>query len=987
MSLVRFSYACGMLAMCTFWGAAQTPPADSYEGQTVTRIVFDPPQQPLSFKDLNPDLAVHRGTPYHASDVRATIKRLYSTGRYQDIQVQLMPGAGGLELKFVTVNRWFIGHVGVEGKLPEPPNSGQLVNASRLELGRPFDIEQVKSGEDSMKKLLVANGYYEATIQHRLDYDDSAQQINVTFLLSAGQRARFAEPDLKGNLDLSPATIVRATRWHRFLIPGWRSVTQRNVQQGMENVRVKYRKKNRLLATVELADKKYDAQTRSVKPQLNIDAGPIVEVKTIGQKFSRKKLEANVPVFEEHAVDRDLLVEGARNLRDELQASGFFEATVDFKQSRTVNDHQEIDYEIDAGVRHRFVKLTITGNRFFKTEDIRERLFLEPKSLQFRHGRFSEAFVRRDQETIQSLYQSNGFRDVKVTHVITDDFNGREGDIAVTLDIKEGPQWIVSNLQVSGQQQLDLKSVLTTLSSAEDQPYSEFNIAADRDSILAYYFENGFPNASFEWSALPGSRVNTVNLKYQLVEGNRQYVRQVLPTGLRTTRERLVYRNILVNPGDPLSLLAMGETQRRLYDLGVFAEVNMAVQNPDGDEQHKYVLFDMEEASRYSISGGVGATLARIGGGNAQADLTNPGGSTGVSPRVEFDVSRINFLGLGHTVSLRTRYSTLERRGVFDYLAPRIFNHQNLDLSFAALYDDSHDVRTFSAQRSEFSTQLTDRLTKALTALLRYSYRRVIVGTLKIDPLLIPRLSQSDHVGMFSFNLVEDRRDDPTDAHKGRYNTLDVGYAAGLFGSQTSFARLLARNATYHRVTRKLLLAREISFGIAPAFGSSGKGPSDDDLIPLPERFFGGGGETMRGFNENQAGPRDLKTGFPLGGSALLFNKTELRFPVVGDNLGGVLFHDMGNIYSTPGAISFRVHQRNLQDFNYMVHAAGFGVRYKTPIGPVRLDLAYSINPPRFSGFKGTFNDLLLCTAANNCKTATQQISHVQFFFSIGQTF
>jgi outer membrane protein insertion porin family len=395
----------------------------------------------------------------------------------------------------------------------------------------------------------------------------------------------------------------------------------------------------------------------------------------------------------------------------------------------------------------------------------------------------------------------------------------------------------------------------------------------------------------------------------------------------------------------------------------------------------------MEEGSRYSISGGFGATLARIGGGNSQADLSNPGGATGASPRVSLDVSRINFLGLGHTVSVRTRYSTLEKRGLFDYLAPRILNQSNLDLSFDALYDDSRDVRTFSAQRAEVSTQVTDRLTKAITAFFRFSYRHVSVGKLRIDPLLIPRLSQSDRVGMFSANFVEDRRDDPTDAHKGRYDSVDLGYSSSVFGSQVSFLRLLTRNATYHRITRKLLLAREISLGIAPAFGRIQLSPTDPDPIPLPERFFSGGGETMRGFPENQAGPRDQKTGFPLGGSALLFHKTELRFPLIGDNIGGVIFHDMGNVYSTPGNISFRVHQKSLTDFDYMVHAAGFGIRYKTPIGPVRGDLAYSINPPSYNGFKGTFNDLLICTAANNCTSAHQQISHFQFFFSIGQTF
>jgi outer membrane translocation and assembly module TamA len=155
------------------------------------------------------------------------------------------------------------------------------------------------------------------------------------------------------------------------------------------------------------------------------------------------------------------------------------------------------------------------------------------------------------------------------------------------------------------------------------------------------------------------------------------------------------------------------------------------------------------------------------------------------------------------------------------------------------------------------------------------------------------------------------------------------------------------------------------------------------EYIPLPERFFGGGSTSLRGFPDNQAGPRDLVTGFPLGGRALLFHSTELRFPLVGANIEGVLFHDMGNVYSGFKNISFRVHQNNLTDFDYMVHAAGFGIRYKTPVGPVRLDLAYSINPPTFNGLKGTYQELLFNTAT----PAIQHVSHFQFFFSIGQAF
>src|SRR5260370_23799919 len=167
---------------------------------------------------------------------------------------------------------------------------------------------------------------------------------------------------------------------------------------------------------------------------------------------------------------------------------------------------------------------------------------------------------------------------------------------------------------------------------------------------------------------------------------------------------------------------------------------------------------------------------------------------------------------------------------------------------------------------------------------------------------------------------------------------------------------MLVRNATYDRLTRNLVLARQTQLGIISPF-SSPPGLTDQQSVPLPERFFGGGADSLRSFPYNQAGPRDIgqplvpggpvsqATGFPLGGNALLFNNVELRFPLVGANIGAVLFHDIGNVFSTLSPLTFRSSHRNLNDFDYMTHAVGMGIRYRTPVGPVRLDLAYSINP------------------------------------------
>ena len=969
---------------CAALAGAGPPDTKAYEGARIVDIQFSPPDQPVASDDLKRAVTLKTGTPLQMAEIRESMQKLFATGRYEDIQVDAEPAGDGVIVRFITRNSWFVGHVTVDGKVGEPPTPGQMADATRLDLGQPFHEEDLTQAERGVRRLLTADGYYENDLRPRVEYDPKTQQAHIHFVVESGPRAKYRTPVVLGNLKLAVEQIISATRWKHRFVGGWRPVTQTRTREGVENLRALYQKQDRLMASVRLKSIDYDHDTDRATPTLDVDAGPVVSIQAIGAKVSTKKLQQNVPVYEERAVDRDLLIEGQRNLRDEFQAAGYFEAEVEFKEQKLQNDRQEIDYLINLGLRHQLVRLEIQGNHYFDTSSIRERMFMTPKSFQYRRGRYSEALQRRDEESIADLYQENGFRDVKVASKVVDHYKGKAGDIAVFVIIEEGPQWFVSKLEVQGIQQPDAGKIIATLSSTEGQPFSDFSVAADRDAILAYYFTNGFPNASFEWNSKPGAQPHQVELRFVITEGRRQFVQDVLVQGLKNTRPELVSRNLRLAAGDPLSPIQMADTQRRLYDLGIFSTVDMAIQDPDGDTQRKYVVYEIDEAKKYSIAVGVGAELAQIG--SSQTSLDAPAGATGFSPRLSFDVSRLNVLGLGHTISIRTRVSNIEQRAVFTYLAPRVRNHDNLDLSFSVLYDDTRDVNTFSSKREEGSVQLSQRLSKPSNLLYRFSYRRASTSNLKIDPNLVPLLSQPVRVGILSITYIQDRRDDPTDAHKGIYNTVDIGLASKYFGSQVDFGRVLASNATYHPLGRKLVLARETTFGDIIPFNYQSRTSNVLEAIPFPERFFSGGTNSMRGFPEEQAGPRDLDTGFPVGGTALLLNKTELRFPLMGSNIGGVLFHDAGNVYSQLSNLSFRVIQRNRQDFDYMVHAVGFGIRYRTPIGPVRVDLAYSINPPRFYGCSGNINDLIAC--GNNPAFRTDHsISHFQFFFSIGQAF
>ena len=217
--------------------------------------------------------------------------------------------------------------------------------------------------------------------------------------------------------------------------------------------------------------------------------------------------------------------------------------------------------------------------------------------LQFPHGRYSENLLSRDEDSIRNLYQSNGYRDVKVTHRIDDrTLPGRKtGSVTVYINIVEGPRYLVGKLTVTGIESIDRAKILSQLSSVENQPFSEYNVALDREAILNRYFEKGFANATFEWSSKPSSEPDRFDLTYSIPEGGQEFVRQVIYTGNRHTKPQLINRMLELNPGDPLSPIEMTDTQRKLYDLGVFSRVDTAIQDPDGEAASKYVLYDLQE--------------------------------------------------------------------------------------------------------------------------------------------------------------------------------------------------------------------------------------------------------------------------------------------------------------------------------------------------------------------------------------------------------
>lgn len=977
--------------------SAQPNPLSKYQGQTVTAIDF----RGIIGSDATAlrSLVVQKtGEPLDGDKLRASIGALYATGRFATLDVEAEPGAGNtLALVFVVTENYFNGAVFVSGTPKKgDPKPHQLVAASQLDLGDLFSEDKVVTSIERMKKILADNGYYEAAIRYTLKPNPSDRQMAIDFQVTPGVLAKVGNVTIKGQAGVAPEQVRSLTK-----LKTGAPVNAEHVRRALERLRKHYQKNAHLEAQVSLVARQYHPDTDRLDYTFEVDEGPTVDITTEGDGVSKSQLKKLVPVYQENSVDDDLLNEGRRNLRDYLQTRGYFDASVEVERHPVPeNNHLNIIYVIDPGIRHKLVSVKVEGNKYFDTATIRERMGVQPASLLLPNGKFNQRLLTEDVNSIKYLYQANGFLDVKVAADLEDNYEGKKNQMQVLVKVDEGPQTLVSDVKLEGVTSFDLKELEPHLTDIKGQPFSDTNIANDRDTITYYYYNRGFPSVQFESSVAPAAgQANRMDVVYKVIEGEQVFVDRVITTGLHYTRPYVVNRQMRIQDGDPLSQTRMVASQRRLYSLGLFNEVDMAVQNPEGQDPTKNVLFNIQEAKRWTFRYGGGIEFAT---GNLPS-TSNPQGKTGVSPNGVLEITRLNLFGRDQTFTLRGRLGLLTRRGLVSYDAPRLFHRENWRIIVSGLYDNTADVNTFASTRLEGTVQVEQRFNRYLTFAYGLSFQRVSVdpNSLVIDPTFIALYSKPVFIAMPTFTMVRDKRDDAINPTKGSYNAVNMDLATSALGSQTNFGRVLLDNSTYYTFKRHWVFARRTQIGIEKPYGTNdfldlsnlppNSLPEEATQIPLPELFFAGGSNSLRGFSINQAGPRDTQTGYAIGGQGLFVNNFELRtppvlLPYVGNNLGFVFFHDMGNVFDTANHIisgMLRFHQPSIAacaapgsttpcNFSYNEQAVGVGVRYKTPVGPVRFDLGYALNPTRYP-IQET--------------DQTESLRRINVFFSIGQTF
>jgi outer membrane protein assembly complex protein YaeT len=994
-----------------------------YLGLTIDAIEFPgvAPDEAAALTALTP---LKIGQTLTRDGLHDAMKALFASGRFSDIQAEAdRAETAGVRIRFLTAANFFVGIVTANG-VSSNPSQNQLVSATRLQLGELYAQEKVDRALAGIQRVLEENGFHRAKIKISETRDEREHQIDITFHVTPGPRAVVGEVIVDGDSSYSIEEITDIAKLHSA-----DPVISSRVTRALQRIRSRYQKQDRLLAQVSLKDRTYHPARNTVDYTFQIDRGPVVEVTTGGFKLSRATLRRLVPIYEEGAVDDDLLNEGRRNIENHMQALGYFEAKAAASEHSVQGGKTlQVLYAIDPGDRHKLAAIRISGNVYFPEELIRRRMVEETAGKILSHGRYSDALLDEDVRNIKGMYQASGFRQAEVTGKLLPKYHGDPSLLAIQIEIKEGPQTRVAWVRVEGSYTLPQEQ-LPEISTAEGQGFDEPSLADDRDAILGKYFDNGFPNAAVDVSYVtvpPGpDGLPRVGVTFTIREGEQFFVNEVYMNGLHYTRAGVARRALRVHSGEPLSQQNMLESQRRLYDLGLFSEVDTAIQNPEGTESRKNVLITAREAKRYTFDYGGGIEFQT---GQPAVGTNQPLGQTGVSPRVLLGVNRINFGGRDQTLTLKGNYGRLQKRALASFDVPKLLNRDNLHFTASVFYDNTIDVSTFTSQRLEGTLRNLSVLYRQgdrdlTTFSYGFSYRRVKASNIEVSANLIPLLSTPTRVGSPNFTYIRNRRDNDLETSRGSYTSVEGGVAASYFGSEANFSRVLAKNSTYYSfgldptTGRKFVLARSTTVGVENPFGSTVLlDPTQSltqghELIPLPERFFSGGGNSHRGFGLNQAGPRDPFTGFPVGGSAVFLNNLELRFPnltvpYLQEKIGFSVFHDMGNVFARPQEMLpsiGRWHQTDRQaclqpptqaqpptqvsqcNYNYISHAIGLGVRYQTPIGPLTFDFGYNLNPPAFPSYTNiTINTV---NGAETGQFGAQRAGHFNFSFSVGQSF
>jgi outer membrane protein insertion porin family len=945
----------------------------SYEGQNVSSVqIAGHPE--LSLSDFASSVVQQSGKPFSQKDVNDSATALKSNGKFNEVRIQVEPEANGLRVLFILEPAVYIGIFQFPGA--SRFTYSRLVQIADYPPETPFNRADIERARQNLILFYQQQGYFQAQVHEEIITDSEHAIANVIFHTDLARKAQFGDIVIEGappeQMDrLKHGLTTFLARARGAAVRHGKPYNRSSLNKATLYLQTQLQKQGFRGAQAELSGAEYHADTNRADIHFKVTPGVPTHVQIEGAhlwSWTRKSL---LPVYQGVGVDDETVQEGKQALTSYFQAKGFFDVTVD-SQLTTGKGGDVILYHITKEKKHKVAEVALSGGKDLPESEVREHISVQRKHL-FSSGKFSDRLLRTSVNNIKAVYQSEGFSSAQVVLAVVD----RGADIQVRFQVTEGPRDIVSALAIEGSDTFPQSQFAPGgLKLGAGQPYSQARVNADRANIISHYLQEGYLNASFRETASQVSKSDShhINVVYHILEGPKVYTANVLTLGKMHTQQRLIDKDISsIRPEQPLTETQLLTAGSRLYDhTGVLDWAEMSTKRPITTQTREDVLIKVHEAKRNEFTYGFGFEVINRGGSVPSGTVALPNlppvglpsnfttsQTTYYGPRGTAQYTRNNVRGKGESLSLTAFAGRLDQRAAAYYIDPD-FRWSPWKATTSLSVERNEENPIFSSQQAVGGLQLQRALDKAkeLSLFLRYSFSQTNLTRVEI-PALVPVQDRNVRLSTLAANVTHDSRDNALDEHKGVLQSIELDFSSSKLGSSVDFAKMTGQAAYYKQAFHKIVWANSLRIGLAQPFANS--------RVPLSEQFFSGGGDSLRGFPLDGAGPQRqvqvCSSGsstnctyiqVPSGGNELVLINSEARIPLpIKKGLGIVGFYDGGNVFPNVGFHNFTsLYSNNV----------GFGLRYSTPVGPIRFDLGRNLNP--IPGVQAT-----------------------QYFISIGQAF
>jgi len=824
------------------------------------------------------------------------VKRLYKTGLFSDIQVE-KEGEEQADLIFILTSQPYVKRIVFLGsvKVSQSKLKRQLLV---LKEGDAFFEEKLNKAVEELKTILIQRGKYNPVIEASYAPTDESSQVDVFFEIQGIKEYTVKDIDFKGDIIFNESKLRKEMNT-KIGNPYVKSA----FQQDMDNLRDLYGSMGYQRVEIN-AQEDFSEKDGFVSLALNLEAHEKIDIIIQGAEVPLSLIR---PIWETNIFMEWGIDQGEAKIVKYLHKKGYLFCNVRGSVVREENTIK-IVYQVFPGDKYRINDIVFNKTEYFSSDELKSQLALG-ENMPLLSSITGDRLFELPSE-IESLYETQGFPDTRIAL----NFRKYKKKVDAVFFIEEGAQNITEKISFRGAASVSTEKLFETIETFEGGPFYHPRIQKDTENLENLYLNMGYRGTEIK-SYTEKTGENSFNVGFEIKEGERVRIRDIIIAGNKITRKNTILREVLFQPGDYARYDEIRNTKRRISNLGIFTKV--AIEEISLDPGWENLLISVREGQRHYVSLGVGLETKNEPRSFQAWDSI-------IRPRGTAEFIRGNIFGTGAQLSVVGQISLREKRAAVSWEQPYFFGIPIDSYLNAWLERESRTSYSFDRRGISLSALRPIARDENKIFMVTLRFAQTSLFELKISESEVDRQHFPFSATSISGSIIWDKRNDSFNPERGYFASTVLEWAYPLFHAESDYLKLFTKYQQFFPLMSK------VTFSLTSRVGL-GMG-----RMPIHERFFAGGSNSFRGTSFDELGPKDPVSLEPVGGKAIILVNFELTFPItpkLGD-LYGAVFYDKGNVF----------YKRSQVDFKDLQDAVGVGLRYKTPLGPVRLELGWNFD-------------------------------------------